>query len=249
VKSNRPHIDIIPLPAFSDNYIWIIRYENKAIAIDPGDANPVLSYIAEHHITLTHIFITHHHPDHTGGVRSLVEQTGAMVYAPNTARFSYADEQLNDDDSIDPGKDLIFKIINCPGHTIDHIAYYSPELNILFCGDTLFSAGCGRIFDGSASMLYHSLQRFAQLPGETKVYCTHEYTLANIAFAEHVEPNNDALIQYKKWCIAQRQQSRPTLPTTIEQEQAINPFMRVRDSAQIPAEQQFIELRKAKDRF
>jgi hydroxyacylglutathione hydrolase len=217
---------IIPIPAFNDNYIWlIINSQHQAIVIDPGDSTPVLNYCKQKCITLTHILITHHHADHTGGVKELVLASGATVYAPENTELTYCDHRLQDQDRIQiPSHELEFIAIATPGHTLDHICYYT--FGHLFSGDTLFAGGCGRIFEGTPQMMYQSLQKLCQIPKETRLYCAHEYTLNNLKFAHHIEPDN-AVIQQRLASVKQlRQQKQTTLPSIMESEYKTNPFIR-----------------------
>ncbi len=219
-------LKIIPIPAFHDNYIWlIVNAQNQAIAIDPGEAAPVLKFLAEKKLTLTHILITHHHADHTGGVTELVKNYTATVFASMDSIIPSCDHTLIDQDEFSISThDLTFKVIATPGHTLDHICYYTS--GHLFCGDTLFAGGCGRIFEGNADMMYKSLQKISKLPDDTLIYCAHEYTQQNLAFAKKVEPKNILLQQRIKQIQAIRQQQQPTLPSSLAEELATNPFLR-----------------------
>jgi hydroxyacylglutathione hydrolase len=217
--------NIIPLPAFSDNYIWLLRRQDAAAAVDPGDAAPVLQYCREHGLSLCAILITHHHADHTGGIAELVRHFACPVYGPANSGIAGISHPLHPGDLLQltqPG--LRLEVMATPGHTADHISYYGDGL--LFCGDTLFACGCGRVFDGSTQQLHASLQRLAHLPQETQIYCTHEYTLANQRFALAVEPDNTALLQRQQQDSARRQRGNPTLPSTLATELATNPFLR-----------------------
>ncbi|TDF38466.1 hydroxyacylglutathione hydrolase [Alteromonadaceae bacterium M269] len=223
--SEKP-VNIVPIPAFQDNYIWCMQQENACIVVDPGDATPVLDYVEKHQLTLTDILITHHHPDHTGGVKELVKNfPDIRVIGIDSSRIPYVTHKVTDGDQVDiPSLNTSFRVLMLPGHTKDHIAFYG-DLG-LFCGDTLFSAGCGRLFEGSPEQMQHSLSRLTDLPSDTKVYCTHEYTLANVSFALAAEPNNQDLQRYQEWAQGQRKADTPTLPSTIEEQLAINPFLR-----------------------
>lgn len=248
--------DIIAIPAFEDNYIWLLVDGKQAIVVDPGEATPVFNYLKQHDLSLTGVLITHHHLDHTAGVQALVSDYACPVYGPAT--IDVVDHPLSDGDNIHIAGNT-FEIIAVPGHTLDHIAYYDGSN--LFCGDTLFSAGCGRLFEGSAAQMYQSLQKIAQLPSDTAIYCTHEYTLANLAFAQTVEPDNQHIRQYREQVSQRRQQLLPSLPTYLAQERKINPFLRCHEPQVIEyAKQQsdvlasdevniFALLRKCKDRF
>jgi hydroxyacylglutathione hydrolase len=217
---------IIPIPAFHDNYIWlIVNAEKQSIAVDPGDAAPVLKFIADNNLTLDHILITHHHPDHTDGVTELVEKTQASVFASMDTNIPNLELRLADQDQFTlDTHGLTFKVIATPGHTLDHICYYTP--GHLFCGDTVFAGGCGRIFEGNAKMMYTSLKKISNLPHETLIYCAHEYTLQNLKFAQKVEPENTRLQQRIKQIQLLRQQKKPSVPSSLAEELATNPFLR-----------------------
>lgn len=226
---------IKPIAAFQDNYIWIITQadSNRACVVDPGDASVVTAYLEAHELVLDSILITHHHNDHIGGVETLKQSYSCTVYAgeydvKRFPSFSFTDCVVSDGDEITLLSDLTLHIMHVPGHTTSHIAYYND--NLIFCGDTLFSAGCGRRFEGTAEQFHQSLQRIAALPVSTKIYCTHEYTLSNIAFALHVEPENTELQKLEQWAKQQRESDRPTLPSNIQTELAINPFLRCQNT-------------------
>jgi hydroxyacylglutathione hydrolase len=223
-------LQVKPIPAFDDNYIWaIINSEKKlCVVVDPGQAEPVKQFLAAEQLQLSAIIITHHHWDHTNGVASLVtEYPNLTVYGPDDSPFKGITHPLNDQQTCTLACiDLRFEIITTPGHTLDHICYYSPQLNWLFSGDTLFSGGCGRLFEGTAEQMYSSLNRLKVLPSQTLVYCTHEYTLSNLKFAQAVEPNNQALFSYVQTVKEQRETNQCTLPSSIGLECAINPFLR-----------------------
>lgn len=228
-------LKIIPIPAFKDNYIWLIHDGEQAIIVDPGDATPVFSILENLNLNLQTIFVTHHHHDHIDGVTDLLEKyPNAQVYAPSLDKYAFKHYPINEPNTIylEHFK-LHFKIIAVPGHTLGHIAYYAEYTdsqnnleNILFCGDTLFAAGCGRIFEGTYKQLYDSLQKLAKLPAETKVYCTHEYTQNNIEFALSIEPNNQTLIERYHETKHNRALDIPSLPSTIRLERNTNPFLR-----------------------
>lgn len=218
--------NIIPIPAFDDNYIWCMHDGDRALVVDPGDASAVEDALAKHGLKLEAILITHHHYDHTGGIIELAKaHSNLAVYGPNNHKIKGITHSLSEGDSVSfESPRVSFKIMETPGHTMDHIVYYNDEL--IFCGDTLFSAGCGRMFEGSPEIFHHSLEKIASLPGNTKVYCTHEYTQANVAFAQHVEPANRELKAYADWVFKKRAKSEITLPTDIKTQKAINPFLR-----------------------
>lgn len=232
---------LIAIPAFLDNYLWLLHNGADALVVDPGDAAPVLSVLQAHHLTLSRILVTHHHADHTGGVNALREATGALVYGPANERIPKPFLPLIEGENVNAlGVD--FKIIDVPGHTAGHIAYYAPDVNgkpLLFCGDTLFSGGCGRLFEGTPAQMLASLDKLAALPGETVVCCTHEYTLSNLRFALAVEPGNQNLVDYNAQCQGLRTSGQPTLPTTIAQELLINPFLRTRSPALVSSAKHF----------
>lgn len=222
-------MNIIPLPAFRDNYIWLIHDGRHAAVVDPGDARPVEDFLASQGLTLTAILVTHHHPDHVGGVADLVTRQPVPVFGPATERIAGIDRPLSEGDIVVLDElGLSLSVLDVPGHTAGHIAYYAaaPAPGALFCGDTMFSAGCGRLFEGTAAQMSASLAKFAALPDSTRVYCTHEYTLSNLAFARAAEPVNAARDDYARRCEALRAESRPTLPSTIALEKAVNPFLR-----------------------
>ncbi|WP_432452193.1 hydroxyacylglutathione hydrolase [Agarivorans sp. QJM3NY_29] len=256
-------MQIIHIPAFSDNYIWLIKEPNSdaCTVVDPGDAEPVLQRLAEINGRLSNILITHHHHDHIGGVNQLLKHfPEAQVFAPNNAKYQFAHTIVTDAMTIHPtGLSQSFTVVELPGHTLDHVAYQCNQH--IFVGDTLFSAGCGRLFEGSAEQMHHSLNKLKALDPQTLLYAAHEYTQANLQFALKVEPDNKRLITYQQEVSKQRQMGLPTLPTTLEQQLAINPFLRCEQtsisSAVSLAQMQaltnevavFTSLRSWKDRF
>jgi len=219
---------LIPLPAFADNYIWMLHDGQRALVVDPGDAQPVLQALQHEGVQLQTILVTHHHGDHTGGVDALRAATGAVVYGPAREPMPEPLQRMVEGDVVH-ALGLDFKVLDVPGHTAGHIAYFCQPANdepILFCGDTLFSAGCGRLFEGTPLQMLASLNRFAALPDATRVCCAHEYTLSNLKFALEVEPDNAQLAAYAATCQALREQGQPTLPSRIALERQINPFLR-----------------------
>lgn len=226
-------ITVFPIPAFTDNYIWCIRQQQQCVVVDPGDAQPVLEHCRQNHLTLSAILITHHHWDHTGGIKKLLEHfPNIPVYGPEVGDIEHLTHKFKQGENLRLTEiDLSLTILEVPGHTLDHIAYVS-DIG-LFCGDTLFSAGCGRLFEGTPKQMNQSLSKLMKLPEHLPVYCTHEYTLANLNFAQTVDPHNVALQNYTNWATKQRAHNRPTLPSTIGQEKAINPFLRTHEEAVI----------------
>lgn len=221
-------LTLTALPAFADNYIWMIDDGRRAVVVDPGDAGPVLEALSERRLSLEGILVTHHHRDHTGGLAALRPCLQGQVWGPAHEAIGDPFVPCRAGDCIDlPGGP--WQVIDVPGHTAGHIAFFSdaaPEDPILFCGDTLFSAGCGRVFEGTPVQMHASLGRLAALPDDTRVCCAHEYTLSNLRFAAQVEPDNEALAQHLAWCTGQREMGLPTLPSRIGLERAINPFLR-----------------------
>jgi len=223
-------IQLIPLPALSDNYIWLLRKGSHAVVVDPGVAEPVTQYLARHGLVLDAILLTHHHGDHVGGVDELVSATGAKVYGPIGETLPRCDVRLKENDEITlEHLNLTLSILDIPGHTAGHIAYFgylNASQPAVFCGDTLFAAGCGRLFEGTPAQMVESLGKLKELPLDTLVCCAHEYTLANLRWALQVEPGNQALQQ--RWQAAQRLRAEglPTLPSTIGLELETNPFCR-----------------------
>ena len=229
-------LHIQAISAFDDNYIWVIHNRTHCIVVDPGQAEGVLHYIHQHQLTIAAIFVTHHHYDHTGGVAELSTAHQCPVYGPDNPDITTVTHICREGDAVSvEALDLSFDVIACPGHTLDHIAFYSRPW--LFCGDTLFSAGCGRMFEGTATVFMQSLLKFAALPGDTQIYCAHEYTEANLRFAAAVEPDNREIHLHQQRVAKARQQGQPSLPSVLSTELSINPFLRcakqsVKDAAQ-----------------
>lgn len=253
-------LDITLIPVLSDNYIFLLHEKEAGItaAVDPAEAAPVLQCLSAKSVPLTYILNTHHHWDHVGGNIRLKQETGCHIvgYSQDAARIPGIDIQLNDNDHFSFGNETV-NVITLPGHTIGHIAYFFPESKALFCGDTLFSLGCGRLFEGTPEQMLHSLTKLAQLPGDTHVYCAHEYTQSNAEFALTLEPNNLALQQRYAQIRELRKNGQPTIPSTIALECQTNPFLRA-DSPEIRTTLRienatslavFTEIRKRKDSF
>jgi hydroxyacylglutathione hydrolase len=219
---------LLAIPAFTDNYIWLLHNGTHAVVVDPGDAAPVDDALDRLNLVLAGILVTHHHADHTGGVDALRSRLQGPVWGPARERMPQPCVALAEGDSIE-ALGLHFTVLEVPGHTAGHIAYAQTGATaqpLLFCGDTLFSAGCGRLFEGTAAQMSASLAKLAALPADTRVCCTHEYTLSNLRFAAAVEPGNAERAQYDLRCTALREQGQPTLPSNLALELAINPFLR-----------------------
>lgn len=215
--------------AFQDNYIWLIRQGNKVAVVDPGDATPVLDVLSSQGLQLVAILLTHHHHDHVGGVKALLEYSKVPVYGPASETLPHCDTALREGDSVQVTElNMTLSVLDVPGHTAGHIAYHGrfSGLPVLFCGDTLFASGCGRLFEGTPGQMHASLKKLAALPADTRVYCAHEYTLSNIRWALAVEPQNTELADWSRKAASLREAGRPTVPTLLSQELAVNPFLR-----------------------
>jgi hydroxyacylglutathione hydrolase len=224
-------MNLIALPAFSDNYIWMLHDGARALVVDPGEAGPVLAALDGARLSLAAILVTHHHADHVGGIEALRPHLVGPVYGPRRESIPAPFVPLDGGDSVEV-LGLRFDVIDVPGHTHGHIAYHHHGVlkpGVLFCGDTLFSGGCGRLFEGTPEQMVGSLDRLAALPGDTRVCCAHEYTLSNLKFARAVEPHNAELRSYTDWCEKQRAAGNFTLPSSIERERRVNPFLRCRE--------------------
>lgn len=231
-KNLRFMLQVTPIPAFADNYLWAVHNRQQAIIVDPGSAQPVMDFLEKHHLELAAILVTHWHADHIGGIEALLAHTQVPVYGPKSAHIPQVSHTLIDGDNITL-LDTRFTVIVVPGHTLDHIAFHAPEQTALFCGDTLFGAGCGRLFEGTPEMMYHSLQKLARLPANTHIYCAHEYTVSNLRFALEVEPDNRTILDRLLSCEQLRKNGQCTLPSTLEEELLTNPFLRVTEDAVI----------------
>ena len=227
-------LTLTPLPAFDDNYLWLLDNGREALVVDPGDAAPVAAALDARGLTLAGILLTHHHGDHVGGVNALRPRLQGPVYGPAHEKLPEPVQRLNGGDTVEL-LGVRFTVMDVPGHTAGHIAYFAADVPgldpLLFCGDTLFSGGCGRLFEGTPAQMLHSLDSLAALPPETCVCCAHEYTLSNLRFAHEVDPTNAALAAYTRWAQAQRAAGQPTLPGRIGTEVQINPFLRCTEPA------------------
>ncbi|MEK6593300.1 MAG: hydroxyacylglutathione hydrolase [Pseudomonadota bacterium] len=231
--------DVVALRAFSDNYIWTIRDGGRAAVVDPGDARPVLDYLRREKLELVAILNTHHHADHVGGNAELLSHFKVPVYGPHDARIPEVSQRLADGERMTLTHfGVEFEVMEIPGHTRTHIAFYGAGM--LFCGDTLFAAGCGRLFEGTPQQMHDSLSRLMRVPDSTRVYCGHEYTLSNIRFAKAADPGNAALDALETRAQKLRDQDLPTLPSDIGQERATNPFVRCAEPAVIASASQYV---------
>jgi hydroxyacylglutathione hydrolase len=230
-----PDISVTAIPAFTDNYIWLVSSGGDHCAvIDPGDSAPVEKMLRHLGLELSYILITHHHADHTGGVAALVKAHGATVYGPHDSRIPGQDQSFGEGETVSlPLLNLEFRVLEVPGHTSSHIAFFGH--GCLFCGDTLFSVGCGRLFEGTPEQMQSSMDKLAALPAATRVFCAHEYTLSNCDFALAVEPGNQKLIRRASEVEAARAVGRSTIPSTLGEELAVNPFLRTRQPSVVAA--------------
>ena len=237
-------LDIVAVPAFTDNYIWLVHDEasGETAVVDPGDAAPTLAEAERRGWHIGQVWNTHWHPDHTGGNLAVKEATGARISGPERETIAGRDVALAEGSEIRLGGH-IGRVIEVPGHTLGHVALIFEDAGVAFVGDTLFAMGCGRLFEGSPEQMYTSLQRLTALPDDTRLYCAHEYTLANARYAAHAEPGNPAIEARLATVAALREAGAITLPTTVAEERATNPFVRARDP------EQFAARRREKDSF
>jgi hydroxyacylglutathione hydrolase len=237
-------MDIVAVPAFSDNYLWLVHDESsgETAVVDPGAAEPVLAEATRRRWQITQVWNTHWHPDHTGGNLAIKEATGARVSGPAAENIAGRDFALKEGDEVRLGEH-VGRVMEVPGHTSGHIALIFDSERVAFVGDTLFAMGCGRLFEGTPEQMYRSLRRLIRLPDETRLFCAHEYTLANARFAAHAEPENLAIADRLERTKQLRNEGRITVPTTVAQERETNPFVRATDV------DEFARLRKEKDSF
>jgi hydroxyacylglutathione hydrolase len=237
-------VSVVPVAAFKDNYVWTLRNERHAAVVDPGEARPVLDYLQREKLALAAILATHHHPDHVGGIAELRKRFNVPVYGPRNEPIATLTQPVSEGDEVRiPELGVTLSVLDIPGHTRAHIAYYGA--GALFCGDTLFACGCGRVFEGTPEQMVRSLDKLAALPDDTRVYCGHEYTLANIGFAKAVEPGNEALAKREARDQQLRAQGKPTLPSRLGDEKATNPFLRCREPAVIESANKYLGTRVA----
>jgi len=259
-------LTITPIPAFTDNYIWCLHDQHTAIAVDPGDAAPLREYLRTRGLSLRALLITHHHPDHIGGIADLAQEWPELaVFGPHNPKISGITTALREGQTVDL-LGMQFEVLEVPGHTLDHIAFATTNRAtdqaqpLLFCGDTLFAAGCGRLFEGTPAQMFASLQKLTRLPATTLVFCTHEYTLSNLKFAHAVEPENVETTHRLATVTAQRERQQITLPSDLALELATNPFLRsdqegvrraalAREPEASSAAEIFAVIRRWKDQF
>jgi hydroxyacylglutathione hydrolase len=226
--------ELMAVPAFRDNYIWLLVQGNVSIVVDPGDAGPVREALSRRHLKLATILVTHHHPDHAGGAAALASEYGCPVYGPARETIPALTQPVREgDEALIPALGARFRVLDIPGHTAGHVAYSGH--NIVFCGDTLFSAGCGRLFEGTPAQMSESLAKLAALPNQTAVCCGHEYTLANLRFAQAVEPGNPDILAYAEEAKGLREAGKPSLPSRIALERRVNPFLRCSEPSVVAA--------------
>lgn len=264
-RSNDTTVSIRPIHAFNDNYIWLIDDGVKAAVVDPGQAEPVLKALADRQLSLTAILLTHHHQDHVGGVEKLRQAFEVTVYGPALEQLPACDVALTEGDAVELSEPAIaLKVLDVPGHTAGHIAYFGHGIGdspVLFCGDTLFVAGCGRLFEGTPQQMLASLDKFCGLPDDTRVYCAHEYTQSNLRWARTVDPDNPSLMEMEQLVRAVREINQPSVPSRMDVEKKCNPFLRSREQSIRQAAEQwagrslesptevFAALRDWKDKF
>ena len=218
-------LTIVPIPAFEDNYIWLINNGRHAVAVDPGEAEPVRNFLRQEGLTLAAILATHHHGDHTGGIGDLLQDRAVPVYGTVRGPLAAQATPVAEGDTIAiPELPATFGVLAFPGHTRDHVGFTLP--GALFCGDTLFGIGCGRLFEGTPEQAMASMRKILSLPDDTLIYCAHEYTLENIRFAKKVEPDNPDLLKWEAQAQSLRKDGQPTVPTTLALEKSANPFLR-----------------------
>ncbi len=254
-------IEIEPIESFADNYVWLLRRrgDTRVVAVDPGDAAPIIEVLETRGWSLAAILVTHHHWDHVDGIDALLGHSAVPVYGPASRRIPTVDRPVSDGLRIQPSPGLAFDVLAVPGHTLDHLAYHGHGVALV--GDTLFAAGCGRLFEGRPEQMYASLRRLARLPDETLICCAHEYTVANLEFARRVEPGNAEIVRRLDQARRLRRAGRPTLPSSISEERSTNPFLRCEVPAVVAAAEAragrrltdagevFAVLRDWKDRF
>lgn len=230
-----PTIKVGFIRAFRDNYIWTIEYDSRVVLVDPGETAPVLNALKQRKLQLSGILLTHKHNDHIGGVTDLLKKFSVPVYGPVNDNIPFITHPLKEGDTVTFDELNAWKvsILDVPGHTLGHIAYYAPVQKWLFCGDVLFGAGCGRIFEGSPKQMFDSINKISALPNDTLVYAGHEYTIPNLKFAAEIEPDNTSIAMRMNACLDKRKKYMPTLPSTIAEEKATNPFMRANQATVI----------------